>query len=112
MNEILMYVLFAVCGLAGVAAHILTEIDKLIKSDKGFKKSAYIAREWASISLSILLVFAILPSYNYMKSVHNLGMLFNGFMLLWGYTNQSIFKKLVAAFTKKAGKVIGDGEGK
>lgn len=112
MNEILMYVLFAVSGLAGAGVHILTEIDKLLKSEAGFRKSTYFGKEWASISISIMLVFAILPSYNYLKSVHNLGMLFSGFMFMWGYTNQSLFKKLVAAFTKKAGKVIGDGDGK
>ena len=112
MNEILMYVLFAVSGLGGVLGHSLTKINDEIQTKGKFAKSAYFAKEWASISLSVLLVFAILPMYHEINAIHSLGGWFCGVMFMWGYTNQSLFKKLVAAFTKKAGKVIGDGEGK
>jgi len=95
-------ILFAF-GLGGILIHNLTKINELLRNNK-FNPTQYFSLEWASISISIILVILAIFGKHEVKQLEQasnwLGLAFTAI----GYMGQSIFVKLMG----RANKVISD----
>ena len=95
-------ILFAF-GLGGILIHNLTKINELLRNNK-FNPTQYFSLEWASISISIILVILAIFGKHEVSQLEQasnwLGLAFTAI----GYMGQSIFVKLMG----RANKVISD----
>lgn len=97
------YLLFAL-GFLGVILHNLVKINEINKDpSKGtFKFGKYIGLEWASIMISVIVVFVCVIVKNDIKQLANAGKYLSvGFVAL-GYMAQSV----LISFMGKAQKII------
>lgn len=100
------------CGLVGIAIHNLTKIKE--QTDAGTYKDikTFYAKEWSSILLSIGIVISVLVTYENIAEIHIAGVMlgnyFNIFMVVFGYSGQSLFKKIMSFFNKKVDKALKD----
>lgn len=95
-------ILFAF-GVGGILIHNLTKINELIKGNK-FKAHQYFGMEWASISISLIIVFLSILGKHEVSQLDAAGNWLGLAFTAIGYMGQSIFVKLMG----KANKAISD----
>jgi hypothetical protein len=90
-------------GLGGVLIHNLTKINELNKAGK-FSASAYFGLEWASISISLIIVILCIAGKHEVAQLEQAGNWLGLAFTTIGYMGQSLFVKLMG----KASKALGD----
>ena len=90
-------------GLIGILIHNLTKINELKKQGK-FNATAYFGMEWASISISLLIVFAAIMGKHEVAQLEQAGKWLGLAFTTIGYMGQSLFVKLMG----KANKALSD----
>jgi hypothetical protein len=90
-------------GLGGVLIHNLTKINELKKAGT-FKASAYFSMEWASISISLIIVILAIMGKHEVVTLEQAGLSLGLAFTAIGYMGQSLFVKLMG----KASKALGD----
>jgi drug/metabolite transporter (DMT)-like permease len=95
-------ILFAF-GLGGILIHNLTKINELLRNNK-FNPTQYFSLEWASISISVILVILAIFGKHEVKQLDAAGKWLGLAFTAIGYMGQSIFVKLMG----RANKVISD----
>ena len=96
------FILFAF-GLGGILIHNLTKINELLWSNK-FNPTQYFSLEWASISISVILVILAIFGKHEVSQLDAAGNWLGLAFTAIGYMGQSIFVKLMG----KANKAISD----
>lgn len=90
-------------GLGGVLIHNLTKINELNKAGK-FSASTYFGLEWASISISLIIVILCIAGKHEVAQLEQAGNWLGLAFTTIGYMGQSLFVKLMG----KASKALGD----
>ena len=87
--------------MGGILVHNLTKINELTKAGK-FKASSYFALEWASISISLIIVILCIAGKHEVAQLEQAGNWLALTFITIGYMGQSLFVKLMG----KASKVL------
>jgi hypothetical protein len=98
-NDLILFVF----GLGGVLIHNLIKINELKKNGQ-FKAVDYFSMEWASISISLIIVSLCIAGKHEVAQLEQAGKWMGFAFTAIGYMGQSLFVK----FMGKAEKVIGD----
>ena len=93
-------ILFAF-GLGGVLIHNLIKINELLKGNK-FKATDYFKYEWASISISLIIVVLCIAGKHEVSQLEQAGKWLGLAFTTIGYMGQSLF----VAFMGKASKKV------
>ena len=100
------------CGVLGLIAHNLFKIKKLQEKGRWTAIKDFYGKEWASITLSFVLVIALVMVQGEVRQLHvanmAMGPFFGIFMVIWGYAGQSIFLNVVNMVRSKTEKALGD----
>ena len=92
-------------GIGGILIHNLTKINELTKAGK-FKAHQYFGMEWASISISLIIVILCIFGKHEVAQLEQAGNWLGLAFTTIGYMGQSLFVKLMG----KASKALNSGE--
>lgn len=92
-------------GLGGVLIHNLTKINELNKQGK-FSAAKYFGMEWASISISMIIIFLCILGKHEVAQLEQAGKWLGLAFTTIGYMGQSLFVKWMG----KANKALGGDE--
>jgi len=93
------FILFAF-GLGGILIHNLIKINELLKSNT-FNPANYFKYEWASISISMIIVLLCIAGKHEVTQLENAGKWLGLAFTTIGYMGQSIFVTLMGKASKK-----------
>jgi len=89
-------------GLGGILIHNLIKINELNKSGK-FAAAKYFGMEWASISISMIILFLCIMGKHEVAQLEGAGTWLGLAFTTIGYMGQSIFVKYMGKATKALG---------
>jgi len=98
------------CGLVGIIIHNLTKIKELTDAGKYTTLKAFYTKEWSSMALSVGIVVSVLITYENVQNIHVAGVMLGNYfailMVVFGYSGQSLFKKIMSFVNRKADKAL------